>query len=335
MSTAPHPGPSTRWDLGFLVSVLVILLGSVLPLSALRQNLWNTPGLFFLGVGVLAPLVAAGLVLARIAARGAGPRVGSLGTEQFAHVASWLALAFFFLSVATSLNPVFLVGLLGALGMVATSPLRALVARALHSAATRRSRPTAVGSPTPAPAGTARTEPEASTTAAGGPHVPGTLRAEPAEAEPADRERATADEPVRATRPHPAVAGREYGDTAHAEPTGTEPGDAGWTDAEPADARAAAEPSGPAPAAHGSVAATAAAPETTAGGPVPEQVHEAFWFAVGTRRTTVDPEDGSPAFPLEPGAWILALEDRGDEFLVQDTDGRTAVLRDLSDIERA
>ena len=45
--------------------------------------------------------------------------------------------------------------------------------------------------------------------------------------------------------------------------------------------------------------------------------------------------DGSPAFPLQPGGWILALEDRGVEFLVQNTDGRTAVLRDLQDIERA
>jgi hypothetical protein len=63
--------------------------------------------------------------------------------------------------------------------------------------------------------------------------------------------------------------------------------------------------------------------------------YEAFWFAVGSRRTAVNPEDGSPAFGLEPGGWILALEDRGHEFLVQNTDGRTGVLEDLTDIERA
>lgn len=56
---------------------------------------------------------------------------------------------------------------------------------------------------------------------------------------------------------------------------------------------------------------------------------------MGSRREAVNPEDGTPAFTLEPGGWILALEDRGQEFLVQNTDGRTGVLRDLSDIERA
>jgi hypothetical protein len=63
-------------------------------------------------------------------------------------------------------------------------------------------------------------------------------------------------------------------------------------------------------------------------------VHEAFWFAVAQHRTAVDPRTGAPAFVIEPGGWVLALEDRGHEFLVQHTDGRLGVLRDLSNIER-
>lgn len=61
---------------------------------------------------------------------------------------------------------------------------------------------------------------------------------------------------------------------------------------------------------------------------------EAFWFAVAQPRTAVDPQTGAPAFVIEPGGWVLALEDRGHEFLVQHTDGRLGVLRDLSNIER-
>ncbi|HEY4616046.1 MAG TPA: hypothetical protein VIG75_11330, partial [Citricoccus sp.] len=155
MSSASHHGRVTprrtggglrldRWDLGFFAAVLVILVGSIVPLGALRQNLWNTPGVFFLGVGVVVPLVAAGLILSRGISGLDGPRVGSLTTEQFAHVASWLALAYFFSSFVTSLHPVFLIGLVGALGMVLTSPLRGVMARALASSAARRPR-TAAG----------------------------------------------------------------------------------------------------------------------------------------------------------------------------------------------
>jgi hypothetical protein len=65
-----------------------------------------------------------------------------------------------------------------------------------------------------------------------------------------------------------------------------------------------------------------------------QPVHDAFWFAVAQPRTAVDEHTGAPAFVIEPGGWVLALEDRGHEFLVQHTDGRVGVLRDLSNIER-
>ncbi|MGY5319073.1 hypothetical protein ACXA45_07510 [Neomicrococcus lactis] len=60
----------------------------------------------------------------------------------------------------------------------------------------------------------------------------------------------------------------------------------------------------------------------------------AFWFAVPSERHAVDPNTGQQLFALEPGSWILALEDRGQEFVVQHTDGKIGVLRDLRDVER-
>lgn len=62
---------------------------------------------------------------------------------------------------------------------------------------------------------------------------------------------------------------------------------------------------------------------------------QAFWFAVPDSRTAVNEASGRNSFVLEPGEWILALEDRGYEFLVQHSDGSVGVLRDLSRIERA
>ena len=70
------------------------------------------------------------------------------------------------------------------------------------------------------------------------------------------------------------------------------------------------------------------------GGPA-EPAYDAFWFAVGQTRQIVDEHTGQPVFVIEPGGWVLALQDRGNEFLVQNTDGRVGVLRDLTNIERA
>ena len=379
MSSASHHGRVTprrtggglrldRWDLGFFAAVLVILVGSIVPLGALRQNLWNTPGVFFLGVGVVVPLVAAGLILSRGISGLDGPRVGSLTTEQFAHVASWLALAYFFSSVVTSLHPVFLIGLVGALGMVLTSPLRGVMARALASSAARRPR-TAAGTSGAAAGATAEAGVTTGTGSAAGPKTgtpsaagtpasgsTATDKATPAEqagvpasdavmtpSVAAAREEREQPEPERIPEPQPgggatgAEADDELGQT-RLRPRSTQEAEASATAAFGAPGTdltdeppltAAPEPAAEPERVEEPVEEQAAPRGTEPGG------YEAFWFAVGSRRDTVNPEDGSPAFTLEPGGWILALEDRGHEFLVQNTDGRTGVLRDLSDIERA
>lgn len=60
-----------------------------------------------------------------------------------------------------------------------------------------------------------------------------------------------------------------------------------------------------------------------------------FWFAVDRPQNVVDEASHKFVFKLVPGNWNLAMEDRGDSFLVQDSDGKTGVLLDLVGIERA
>ncbi|MFC7401239.1 hypothetical protein [Citricoccus sp. GCM10030269] len=446
--TSGSPGGGLHlsgWEIGFLVSVLVVLVGSIIPLATARwgMNLWGTANVFFLGIGVLMPLAAAGFVVARAASSGSssgeGPRLGSLSTAQFAHVASWLALAYFFVTFATGLDPVLLIGLVGALGMVVTSPLRGVVAPLLDSVNSGESRqqsrqsqqpqqheqrgqaPSAADGhpfgaypgPTAAPAapadGSAEGPAKGPVPAPAAPDAalfgdPATLSAAPTDDEheefragPSGEEQegqnvsehgsdrssesssdrsasqtsgADIDEDLGMTRLHPrstdeaaASATAAFGapgtqPVENAEdpqstksPQNTDrsvsPEPAQYTEAMeqtvPAqtiplnDARSAgyAEPAGNAGSASAVGNAGSAGTAGAASGSAAPMEYEAFWFAVGTRRTAVNPEDGSPAFTLEPGGWILALEDRGHEFLVQNTDGRTGVLRDLTDIERA
>jgi len=62
---------------------------------------------------------------------------------------------------------------------------------------------------------------------------------------------------------------------------------------------------------------------------------EPFWFAVDRPQNVVDEFTRLFVFKLTPGSWILALEDRGTSYLVQDSHGKTGVLLDLVGIERA
>lgn len=64
-------------------------------------------------------------------------------------------------------------------------------------------------------------------------------------------------------------------------------------------------------------------------------VADPFWFAVDRPQNVIDEKTRKFAFKLLPGSWILALEDRGNSFLVQDSHGKTGVLLDLVGIERA
>jgi cytoskeletal protein RodZ len=395
-------GPFTIRDLAVFAGTLILFIASLLPIFGGRYNLWNLNNLFFLGLGIVLPLVVSALFAARRLAPGTKIRMGSLSIDQFASVVASFAVAFFFLSVAIAYVPSLLVGLIGALVLFVVTVLgrflpyvspdfqgRAeapahVVAReaaipvqkprapkkpktesaaskpasggglfsgagagssavqpdaTAHTPATAAvptSGAAAAGTPAarPAPVSTA---PEASDSGSAGDSGPATQAADvvrPASV-PAAEETQLADIPASRAAASGAGASSIAGAAPHAGPES-----AGNHDGAPAASAAQGswEPS----------AATAVHPQVRADVPIgatvdpssrPEEsdeqpIHEAFWFAVAQHRTAFDPRTGAPAFVIEPGGWVLALEDRGHEFLVQHTDGRLGVLRDLSNIER-
>lgn len=367
-ATAPAGGPSSglrlsSWDVGFLASVLVVLAGSIVPLSTSRWglNLWGSTNLFFLGIGILMPLAAAGFILARAASSGkptgdAGPRLGSLSTEQFAHVTSWLALSYFFITFVTTLDAVLLIGLAGAFGLLVTSPMRSLMAPLFAGSAAQHGTfragtggPWSTPSASPAAGGAGASGPWAGTETAGdrGAEFGESPAYGQAASQEAHEEYRSSPEPAGSPAPGSDDAERFAADIedelgmTRVRPRSTDEAAASATAA--FGAPATAEPSEPVEQSPSSsvpdVQHTEPIDPLESAPPAPRGTepaeYEAFWFAVGTRRTAVNPEDGSPAFALEPGGWILALEDRGHEFFVQNTDGRTGVLEDLTDIERA
>ncbi|MGR0159313.1 hypothetical protein [Paenarthrobacter nitroguajacolicus] len=212
------------------------------------------------------------------------------------------------------------------------------------SAATAASAST--GAPAGAPSGSAVAgsspfAPPASYGTAPSPATEASAVVHSADAQPADGAESATAGPASAPAPSGSSASPEPATTQHA----AQPAAA----AEPA---AAAQPAAHQPAAQQPWAATMATPVVSGdtrrvsdsiGATVdpasrPEESdsahYEAFWFAVAQPRTAYDEHSGAPAFTIEPGGWVLALEDRGHEFLVQDTDGKVGVLRELSNIER-
>jgi hypothetical protein len=461
-------GPFTVRDLTVFAATLVLFIASLIPMFAVRYNLWNLGSLFFLGLGVVLPLIVAALFVARRIAPETKVRIGSLSVDQFGSVVASFAVAFFFLSVAGAYTPSLLVGLIGSLVLLgatvlarfipffagdflgrpdvpahimardsavpvrkpkapkepkaasstpaaatpgaASSTKGAVSAGAVSGSAVAGSAvagsaapkgpesrgpvshgATAVGQPGhgAAQAGTAgvgitgaAAAAGAGTAAAGaGTAGAGTAGAVPAtgmwpaanvassaaaspetgqaavvpSAQTADAvaQRAAAEAEQTqldgATAAPAAAEGAPAAEAAATEaPAAEAPVTEGKSDAavrEAAEEAARAASATPATAVHprvdvqqqvrsqepiGATVDPASRPEESEH----EQVHEAFWFAVAQHRTAVDERTGAPLFGIEPGGWVLALEDRGDEFLVQHTDGRVGVLRDLSNIER-
>lgn len=436
-------GPFTIRDLTVFGSTLILFIASLIPMFAVRYNLWNLGSLFFLGLGILLPLIVSALFVARRVSPGTRMRIGSLSVDQFASVVASFAVAFFFLAVAGAYVPSMLLALVGALGLFVATVLARLVPYFAGDFLDRPETPAHVvardtASPVRKPrapkapkeqkeakehqdgrtgavagwaqrmtSGGATATPGAATTprvdephaAAANDSVPGTAAAPAGTAAPSAGSPAAAQStpapghgatamgapatqisgvvPAAATAPGTAASATAAPSAAAARPAGAEPAapsaaqqagtpgvvqSAGNAAAVPAEtleptreerqakAAAAAEQTRAAdvPAAAGNSAPTTVNPQVRSQEPIgatvdpasrtaPNQaqpVHEAFWFAVAQPRTAVDERTGAPAFVIEPGGWVLALEDRGSEFLVQHTDGRVGVLRDLSNIER-
>lgn len=409
-------GPFTVRDLAVFAGALILFVASLLPLFGARYNLWNLNNLFFLGLGIVLPLIASALFAARRLAPATRIRVGSLSIDQFASVVASFALAFFFLSVAGGYVTSLLVGLIGSLVLFAATVLGRflpylsgdfkdrpeapahIVAReaavpvrkprtpkapkpesgsnqskggfkgaALFGGAGAGSSAVQPGSssPNPEPARSAPTPPTAAVPVANaaaavagtGAAVAGASAAGAGAAGPAASTPAAPTAPVSAApvSTAPEAADRDA-DTPHVDAgPPTQAADVVRPDSTPAPAPAAEQtqhgdvPAAGAPqAAWEPPAATAVHQQVRSEQPIGatvdpstrhdetdgQPIHEAFWFAVAQHRTAYDPRTGAPAFVIEPGGWVLALEDRGHEFLVQHTDGRLGVLRDLSNIER-
>jgi hypothetical protein len=352
-------GLFTLRDLTVFAATVILLVASLLPVLFDRFNLWNAGSLFFLGLGILLPMIVTALFVARRLAPATKVRIGSLSVDQFASVVASFSLAFFFVSAAAGYVPSLLVGLIGAVVLFAGTVLSRFIpyfagdflgreetpAHAMaRDSAVPLPRPHTPKEPKPAapsPAAPAAAAPAASAPAAPVPVTSAPVASAPAAPTPA-ASAAVASAPEVSERtaagdPNPATQAADV--VAAPTPTGASASEAANHD-DGADAAAPARQSEPAATAvhqqvrrADSIGATvdpSTRPEESDGQPA----HEAFWFAVAQHRTAVDPQTGAPAFVIEPGGWVLALEDRGHEFLVQHTDGRVGVLRDLSNIER-
>jgi hypothetical protein len=399
-------GPFTIRDLAVFAATLILFIASLLPMFGGRYNLWNLNNLFFLGLGIVLPLVVSALFAARRLAPATKIRIGSLSIDQFASVVASFAVAFFFLSVAGAYVPSLLVGLIGALVLFAATVLgrflpyispdfqgRAEVPAHVvaREAAVPVQKPRAPKKPkadstaskpassgglfSGAGAGSSAVQPDATNHSPANHdpavnHAPATAAVPtagtaavgapasgpaPVSTAPEASDFGSKGDPGLATqasdvvRPSSAPAAEE---TQLAEIPAAAPGAGASPEAgQRAGGNHHGGPAASAPAAQGSwepPAATAVHPQVRADVPIgatvdpasrPDEsdeqpIHEAFWFAVAQHRTAFDPRTGAPAFVIEPGGWVLALEDRGHEFLVQHTDGRLGVLRDLSNIER-
>ena len=373
-------GPFTVRDLTVFGSTLILFVASLIPMFAVRYNLWNLGSLFFLGLGILLPVIVTALFVARRVSPGTKIRIGSLSMDQFGSVVASFAVAFFFLAVAGSFVPSMLLALVGALGLLAATVLGPLIpffagdfldraevpahvvaresavpvrkprAAKAPKDAKDEAAPKAVGAGASAGAvaGWAKRMTPGGKSGAAGAAPGGAAAVRPAAGTPA----AAREVPGRAAAPKPVVSSPEA-QVAGIVPAATAskaPSSAGQTRPAAVAPPGAAEETLAAevPVTSGNSAPTTVNQQVRKQEPIgatvdpasrPEEhevqiVHEAFWFAVAQPRTAVEEHSGVAAFVIEPGGWVLALEDRGDEFLVQHTDGRVGVLRDLSNIER-
>ena len=365
-------GPFTVRDLAVFGSTLILFVASLIPMFAVRYNLWNLGSLFFLGLGILLPVIVAALFVARRVSPGTRIRIGSLSVDQFGSVVASFAVAFFFLAVAGAYVPSMLLALVGALGLLAATVLGRLIPVFAGDFLDRAEVPAHVvardsavparkprapkepkeakgeAAPKAAVAGWAKRMTPGGKSGAAGAAAATSGAAAPTPVVSSRGTQAAATVPAATAPKAPSPAGQAQ-PAAVVPPGGTAPADQQLSDARDQSAAAAEDTrAAEITAASGTSAATTVNPQVRQQEPIgatvdpasrPEEqnvqiVQEAFWFAVAQPRPAVDEHSGVPAFVIEPGGWVLALEDRGHEFLVQHTDGRVGVLRDLSNIER-
>lgn len=429
-------GPLTIRDLVVLGGVAIIFIASVVPIIvtiAGSVNLWNTSGLFFVGIGVILPLGVGGLFLARRLSPQTQVRVGSLSIDQFASVVAAFATFFFFTGTVTNFSFALLVGLLGSLILLAATVCAQWIPFLASDFAGRVEVPAHIAARDAVPAHKrpAAPKPVVENQKGGGPfgqgqpqgpgiqgsgaqgqYVPGQTATAPAGGQQNQQNQQTGAWPAAQehaghtsagqiftpanTSTGPAPAGSAAAETSHAPAAAAAAAVAAegvsWDGANTADTPGYASTSAAAPAqlsnqasapVHGSSepgtavrsddgAATTLNPQvavpakesapaqggsalsrpgTTDGDAAPAKesiaatvspkisaaavIAEPFWFAVDRPQNVIDDKSRQFVFKLTPGSWILALEDRGTSFLVQNNHGKTGVLLDIVGIERA
>lgn len=428
-------GPLTIRDLAVLGSVLIIFVASLIPLLVTPGgsfNLWSTTNLFYIGIGMVLPLATGALFMIRRFSPGTKLRLGSLSLDQFASVVAVFAAFFFFAGTVTNFKIAYLVGLIGAVLLVAATtcatwiPVLAtdfagraetpshVVARdavapvkrpaspkptvvkpaessapadqfgqnptngavvagdsadgqAVGAAAWADSRPAAAGHTAAGQVFTSakdgRPADAAGTDAAGSAAAGSAPATESSAAATAGAAATSATAGTGAPAAESSSTGAAAKATEGAVNTGSTTKPAaelkdpasnthGVSAQEPATtinpqlAQAAPEPKdgqqATAPAASEVTAPKASAPakESIAAtvdpkAAAPAVIAEPFWFAVDRPQNVIDETTRQFIYKLTPGSWILALEDRGTSFLVQDGHGKTGVLFDLVGIERA
>ncbi|GAB3255873.1 hypothetical protein [Arthrobacter pigmenti] len=382
-----YAGPFTLRDVVVLGSVALMFIGSLIPVGigpGYYNNLWNSSSLFFVGLGIVLPLVVAALFIVRRVS-GSNPRIGSLSVDQFGSVVALFAAAYFFIVTAYAFGVAPLLALIGGLGLVAATTLAPHLPFFSNDFAGRpeatahvMARASAIPAPKPP-----KPEPEHQDKSqdqeqtgfgygqSGAAPEPGTFGAGSfgrggfagayATDQDEDRERQAAAE--EGSYDYSYQSGDSGGDQPDDhrdegaypdQDSGYPVRDEGWDDSRQDQDTGHSEWSSTGTAAFPAVGyqgdsgqgwgrnqtmshSFGATRDSYYSGDDygEEETYEAFWFAVGQPREIVDEYTGAPEFTIEPGAWVLALQDRGDEFLVQHTDGRVGVLRDLSNIERA
>ncbi|WP_146069619.1 PrgI family protein [Arthrobacter sp. B0490] len=387
-------GPFTLRELVFGGGVALIFIGTLLPFiggRVLYTNFWSSASLFFIGIGILLPVVALALVAARRLGS-SGLRVGSLSVDQFASVTAVLAATFFFLQTVTAYHVGPLVALIGSLGMLAATvagpflpvlkddfadrpEVPALTAaRPITAARPRPPKPakpaaeleagpvpssSRTDSPSPAgvnPAAAGVRQNGAGLYGAGGAGAVGAGAAAAGQSG-MERSSSTPSSTGAAARDAGQVGAHAVGSSyADADTEGLEDRSGRPDEARVGETRvhevvtdgtrtfAAADSSGTSSStSSGGSSSTSSGEERGRQEPITatrsadeEPVVEAFWFAVGSQRPVYDEQNGREVFKLQPGDWEVGIEDRGNEFLVQDKrTGAVGILRDLRNIERA
>ncbi len=429
-SSTAVAGPLTLRDLVVLGAVVIIFIASVVPMISTltgNLNLWNIAGLFYLGIGVVLPLVVGCLFLARRFSPEAKVRIGSLSVDQFASVVASLSAFFFLVGTVSSFSVAYVIGFLGSLVFLMVTVCATWIPVFAADFAGRAEAPAHVAARDAVPAAKRPVKPKpvvqqrnasvlagtgaqdgsgAASQQVSGKNNQGQAAAQdglvgqstqnPWVAPQADAARTPAgqiftpakaagpgstttgasvpvgqDQPVEASTAKPvqesattpvtrvaasAASGADStadgkqvdGKQAAAIPASSAPAATAGTAVEAADAvtpapatvvsEVAATTLNPQVAQSAQERTPAASRESIAATVNPARaavVAEPFWFAVDRPQNVINEKTRQFAFKLMPGAWILALEDRGNSFLVQDSRGKTGVLLDLVGIERA